>query len=255
MADLPCKGKVALVTGASRGIGRACAIRLAEAGCDVVINYLTSASLAREVAEEVQSLGRRAAIIKADVSEAEDIESMIEFVGDRFGGLDILVSNVATGAFRPLLGTTTQQFNTVMGTNVMALLHLVQKARPLLQNSSDRAKVVALSSHGADRALSHYGLIGASKAALEALIRHLAAEMGDRINLNVVQAGLVETDSTRPLDQDGEIFRRHTQSMMVGDRPLQVADIANAVLFLCSPQSDLIQAHTLVIDGGAGLRG
>lgn len=251
MIDL--HGKVALVTGASRGIGRACALRLAQAGADLILNYLNSAEEARQLAEEVRQLGRRAALLKADVSEAEDIEAMLAFVHSEFGQLDMLVSNVATGAFRPLLNTSTQQFNSVMGTNVMALLHLVRGALPMLERSSTRAKVVAISSHGSDQALPHYGLIGASKAALEALTRHLALEVQHKINLNVVLAGLVETDSTRLLGT--QAFQAHTARMLTGGRPLEAEDVANAVLFLCSPLSDLIQGQTLVVDGGAGIHG
>lgn len=245
--------KVALVTGASRGIGRACALRLAEAGADVIINYLTSQAAAREVANEIQQMGRRAALVKADVAEAEDIESMMAFVNEQFGQLDIMVSNVATGAFRPLLTASVQQFNSVMGTNVMALLHLVRCALPMLQKSQGRAKVVAISSHGSDQALPHYGLIGASKAALEAMTRHLALEVQQDVNLNVVLAGLVETDSTRQLGH--EVFQRNLSAMMVGGRPLTADHVADAVLFLCSPMSDLIQGQTLVVDGGSGIRG
>ncbi len=248
-------GKVALVTGASRGIGRSCALALAEAGADVVINYMTSQSAAREVAQEVQSLGRRAVVVKADVSELDDIEAMVAYIDEQFGQLDICVSNVATGAFRPLLSTTTQQYHSVMGTNVLPLLHLVRCALPMLNKSRGRAKVVSLSSHGSDRALPHYGLIGSSKAALESLTRHLALEIGQRINLNVVLAGTVETDSIKVLENAGEIIERHTDQMMLGGRPLTANDVADAVLFLCSPLSDLIQGQTLVVDGGAGIRG
>src|SRR3990172_7970375 len=98
MIDLT--GRVALITGGSRGIGRACSLRLAEAGADIVINYVTSQSAAERVAEEIQALGRNVAVVKADVSQQVDIQSMIEFVGETLGRLDILVSNAATGGFR-----------------------------------------------------------------------------------------------------------------------------------------------------------
>ena len=97
MIDLT--NQVALVTGGSRGIGRATALRLAEAGADVIVNYVTSGSAAKEVADAICAMGRRAATVKADVSEPEDISSMLEFVGNAFGKLDILVSNAASGAF------------------------------------------------------------------------------------------------------------------------------------------------------------
>ena len=100
--------RVALVTGGSRGIGRACALRLAEAGADVVINYVTSQTAAEDVAAKVQALGRRAATVKADVGQQDDVAAMMQFVGESFGKLDILVSNAATGGFRPLLATDTR---------------------------------------------------------------------------------------------------------------------------------------------------
>src|SRR5581483_7215850 len=98
MIDL--SGKVALVTGGSRGIGRACALKLAEAGADVIVNYVTSQSAANEVAEQIQALGRRAAVVKADVSEQDDVNAMLDFIKESFGQLDIVVSNAATGGFR-----------------------------------------------------------------------------------------------------------------------------------------------------------
>src|SRR6185295_2734585 len=101
MIDL--RGRIALVTGASRGIGRACALRLAEAGADVIVNFLTSHTAAQKVATEISGLGRRAAVVKADVSEPEDVAAVFEFIVREFGRLDILVSNAAAGGFRPLL--------------------------------------------------------------------------------------------------------------------------------------------------------
>lgn len=249
-------GKVALVTGSSRGIGRACAKRLAEAGADVVINYLTSQSAAVEVANEIQSLGRRAATVKADVSESDDIQAMMAFVKERFGRLDVLVSNAASGGFRPLMNASPRHFEATMNTNVLAMLNLVQAARPLLERKDGRSKVIALSSHGSHRALPAYGLIGASKAALESLTRHLALELGDSgINVNVVLAGLVETDSTRHFPGAEAMFEAVRNRQMTGQRPLLAQDVADAVVFLASPLSDLIQGQTLIVDGGEGIRG
>jgi enoyl-[acyl-carrier protein] reductase III len=252
MIDL--SGKVALVTGSSRGIGRACAERLAEAGADVVINYVTSADAAREAVTAVQRFGRRAIAVKADVSEQEDVAEMLDCVQRSFGRLDILVSNAATGGFRPVMGASARNFDAAFNTNVRALMFLVQSAVPLLEQSPGRAKVVALSSHGSHMALPWYGLIGASKAALESLVRHLTLELGDRgINLNVVLAGLVETDSTRRIPNSEQIFAARRHKTMTGDRMLEAVDVANAVLYLASPLSDLVQGATLYVDGGAAI--
>jgi enoyl-[acyl-carrier protein] reductase III len=250
MIDLT--GKVALVTGGSRGIGRACVLRLAEAGADVVINYVTSQAAAEEAAEQVQMLGVRVAIIKADVGEKDDCESMMEFVGQQFGRLDILVSNAATGGFRPLLAMTERNFEATMKTNVMALIQLVQSGVRLLERAEGRGKVIALSSHGSIMAIPMYGGVGGSKAALESFCRHLALELGERgINVNVVRAGLVETDSTRKIPYADQLFASRKVRSMTGDRFLEPNDVANAVLFLASPMSDMIQGETLTVDGGA----
>jgi enoyl-[acyl-carrier protein] reductase III len=252
MIDL--SNKVALVTGASRGIGRACAERLAEAGADVVVNYVSSADGARETVRAVQQFGRRAIAVKADVSEQLDVGEMIDYVRQTFGQLDIVVSSAASGGFRPVMGASARNFEAAMNTNVRALMYLVQSAVPLLEQSPSRAKIVALSSHGSQIALPWYGLIGASKAALESLVRHLSLEIGDRgINLNVVLAGLVETDSTRRIPNSEKIFAARRQKTMTGERMLTARDVADAVLFLCSPLSDQVQGATLVVDGGAAI--
>ena len=252
MIDLT--GCVALVTGSSRGIGRACALLLAEAGADVIVNYVTSRSAAEEVAERVQALGRRVAIVKADVSEEDDVVSMMGFVRDTFGVLDVLVSNAATGGFRPLLTTTARNFEAAMNTNVRALLFLVQSALPLLERSKRQAKVIGLSSLGSSRALPMYGLVGSTKAALESMVRHFALEIGSRgISLNIVQAGLVETDSTRQIPNFERVLELRKARSLVGERVLQPADVADAVLYLASPLSDMVQGQTLVIDGGSSI--
>ncbi len=246
--------KVALVTGGSRGIGRACARRLAEAGAHVVVNYVTSRSAAAELGAELQALGRDAAVVKADVTERDDVDSLVEFIRREFGRLDIVVSNAATGGFRPLLATTDANLAAAMNTNTRPVLYLVQAAIDLLADRPERTKVIALSSHGSQLALPMYGTIGATKAALESLMRHLALELGGRgINFNVVKAGLVETDSTRRLPGADAMFAGRQQRGLVGERVLEAADVADAVLFLASRLSDLIQGETLTIDGGAAL--
>jgi enoyl-[acyl-carrier protein] reductase III len=253
MIDLT--GKTALVTGASRGIGRECALRLAEAGADLVINYATSESAASKVADEIQQFGRNVAIVKCDVSEKDDIDSMMEFVDAKFGKLDIMVSNAATGGFRSLLSLTQRQFEASMRTNVLALVYLIQASVTLLERSEGRAKVIALSSHGSNQAIPMYGVVGGSKAALESYVRHWALELGDRgINFNVVKAGLVETDSTRRFPNSEALFAGNKVRCMTGERNLTAEDVANAVLFLASPLSDMIQGETLVVDGGAAVR-
>ncbi|MFN3153271.1 SDR family oxidoreductase [Bremerella sp.] len=252
MIDLT--GKMALVTGSSRGMGRACALRLAEAGADVIVNYVTSRSAAMETAKEIRALGRRSFVVKADVSQKDDVESMMEYIGQHIQQLDIIVSNAATGGFRPLLAANEKHFENTYHTNVLAMLYLVQAGMPLLEKSQGRAKVIGISSHGSDMALPWYGLIGSSKAALESLARHLTLEVGDKgVNVNIIKSGLVETDSTKRLPGADQMFAHRKDKTMMGDRMLSIEDIANAVIFLASPLSDLVQGETLVVDGGAAV--
>lgn len=230
-------------------------MRLAEAGANVAVNFLTSQTAAVEVANEVQRFGRKAATVKADVSQREDVAAMIDFVGEHFGRLDIVVSNAASGGFRTLSEVQVQNFDAAMHVNVLPLVWLAQAAVPLLKLGEDRAKVIALSSHGSRLGLPAYGLIGASKAALESVVRQLAFEHGgDGINFNAVLAGLVETDSTKWLPDAAGLFAAVQQRMLTGSRSLQAADVADAVLFLSSPLSDLVQGQTLVVDGGVSVR-
>lgn len=252
MIDL--RGQVALVTGSARGIGRATALRLAEAGADLVINYVKSRGAAETLAESISALGRKVLAVKADISERDDIDEMMQAIDETCGRLDIIVSNAASGGFRQLLDASDRHFELTMNTNVRPLLHLVQAGMPLMQRTPNRKRVIAISSHGSHRALPHYGLIGGSKAALESLVRHLALELGGQgVNVNVVQAGLVETDSTKLLPGSEFMFQAALERSCVGERRLLAEDVANAILYLASPLSDLVQGQTLIVDGGASI--
>lgn len=252
MIDL--SGCVSLVTGASRGIGRACALRLAKAGSAVVVNYLTSATAAEEVAREINNAGCDAAVIKADVSEHADVEQMMAFVEQRFGRLDVLVSNAASGGFRPLMSATDAHFAATMNTNVKPLLSLVRCASHMLKVSPMRGRVIAMSSRGAHLAMANYGLIGASKAALESLVRQFALELGpDGINFNIVEAGMVVTNSTKQIPDFLTFEQAVRARALIEDRPLNAGDIADTVLYLCSPLSRMVQGQTIVVDAGSAV--
>lgn len=247
-------GRTALVTGASRGIGRACALRLASAGADVIINYLNSRAAAESVAQDVARLGRRSAVVRADVSEPDDVSAVSEFVSDFSPALDIIVSNAATGGFRSLIEATPQQFTDTLNTNARSLVLLMQGLLPAIQRSKHRGKVVAISSHGSQFALPRYGVLGASKAALESLVRHFALELGPTgINFNIILAGLVETDATRAMgDLDFRLNKARQRSLVPGPT-LSASEIADAVLFMSSDLSDPIQGQTLIVDHGSSL--
>src|SRR5262249_25305708 len=161
-------GKVALVTGAARGIGRAIATKLASAGCDVAINYYNSAEEAAALAAEIGAMGRRTCTIQASVGIPDSVDELYAEFGRQFDRLDILVSNAASGVLKPTTEMTLKHWRWCMETNALALNLLTQRGLPLM---SGGARIIALSSLGAARAMPGYGFIGASKAALEALAR------------------------------------------------------------------------------------
>ena len=248
-------GKVALVTGASRGIGRACAEMLAASGAAVVVNFLNSPEAAKDVVNGIQNRGGRAIAIRADVSERDDIQAMMDVVGEQFGRLDVVVSNAAAGGFRPLTQVTPASFDSIFRMNTAPLLWLTQSALPLFQASPDISRVIAISSHGSMRGIANYGLIGTSKAALESLVRHLAFELGrSGVNFNAIMPGIVETDAIKTLPGSAGMLASVREQILIRDRMLQPADVAGTVLFLSSPLSDLIQGQVIIVDGGISIR-
>ena len=245
-------GKVALVTGGSRGIGRAIAIRLAEQGADVIVNYVRHKRDAGDTVAEVEKLGRKCLLIKANVAKKEDVRKMFSAIADEFGHLDILVSNAASGVLKPALELTERHWDWAMDINARALLKLVQEGLPLMKRGS---RVMAVSSLGSVRAIENYTTVGASKAALESLVRHLAVELGPQgINVNTISAGAVDTDALKHFPNRDEILSTAMARTPLGrlTTPQDVADIA---LFLCSDLSVMIQGQVITVDGGYAIRG
>jgi enoyl-[acyl-carrier protein] reductase III len=248
----PLAGKVALVTGASRGIGRAIARKLAMAGCDVAANYYNSHEEAEALCSEIRSLGRRAVAIKASVGIPESVDELFEELRSRFDRLDIVVSNAASGVLRPALEMSLKHWRWCMETNALALNLLAQHAVPMMPAG---AGIVALSSLGAERAMPGYGFIGASKAALESLARTLAQELGPRgIRVNSVSAGVVDTDALNYFPNREQLLANFAQRTPLGPK-LTPDDVAGAVYLLCLPEARMITGHTLFVDGGFRISG
>lgn len=248
----PLEGKVALVTGAARGIGRAIAWRLAVAGCDVAVNYYNSREDAEALADEIRDIGRKAVAIQASVGIPDSVDELFDAFGREFDQLDIVVSNAATGVLKPALEMSLKHWRWCMETNAFALDSLAQHAVPLMVPGG---RIIALSSIGASRALPGYGFIGASKAALESLVRTLAQELGGKgITVNTVSAGVVDTDALKQFPNREELladYARRTPSGPV----LAAEDVAGAVYLLCLPDAAMINGHTLVVDGGFAVSG
>ena len=245
-------GKVALVTGGSRGIGKAIAIRLAEHGMDIVVNYVRHKQDALATAKEVEKFGQRCLLVKANVARESDVDSMFEQIAEEFGCLDVLVSNAASGVLKPVLELTERHWNWAMDINARALLSLVQHALPLMKEGG---RVIAVSSLGSVRAIENYTTVGASKAALESLVRHLAVELGPRgIRVNTVSAGAVDTDALKKFPNRDDIIGRSLEMTPLG-RLTTPEDVADLALFLCSDAAAMIHGQAVVVDGGYAIQG
>jgi enoyl-[acyl-carrier protein] reductase III len=248
----PLAGKTALVTGASRGIGRAIALKLAAAGCDVAVNYFNGHDEAEAVCAAVRAAGRRARAIQGDVGKPESVAELFAELGRDWGRLDILVSNAASGVLRPALEMSLKHWRWCLETNALALALLAQRAVPLMPAGG---RIVALSSLGADRAIPGYGFVGASKAALESLVRTLAQELGPRgIRVNAVSAGVVDTDALRAFPGREALLAAFAERAPAA-RALTPEDVAGAVYLLCLPEAGMITGHTLAVDGGFSIAG
>jgi len=250
MFDL--KGKVALITGGSRGIGRAIAIRLAENGVDVVVNYVRHRRDAEDTVAAIEEKGVRCLAVKANVAQEDDLVRMFGEIRERYDHLDILVSNAASGVLKPAMELTTRHWNWAMDINARALLSLTQHAVPMMGSGG---RIMAVSSLGAVRAVPNYTVVGASKAALESLVRHLAVELGPLgITVNTISAGVVDTDALKKFPNRAEIIGQSLERTPLG-RLTTPEDVADLALFLCSDLAGMIHGQTVVVDGGYAIKG
>ncbi len=250
-------GKIALITGSGRGIGKVIALRLAAEGADIVVNYFRNRAPAEQTAAEIQELGRRAIVVKANVAEEQGLDTLFGVVGDEFGGLDILINNAASGYNRPVMEQRVKGWDWTMNINARSALFAAQHAVPLME-ARGGGYVVNMSSIGAHRVLPEYVVVGASKAALEAVTRYLAVELAPRkIVVNAVSAGPVLTDAMKHFPQMREVMEERFGEMAaftpVG-RNLISEDIAGLVAFLCTPDAAMLCGQVILVDGGLTLR-
>lgn len=245
------KGKVALVTGSGRGIGRAIALRLGEDGADVAINFFRNREPAEATAAEVQAMGRRSHALRANVGDLDELNDLIDEVVDRFGGLDILVCNAAMGYNRPIREQRPKGWQWSMDVNARSALFAAQRAAPIMQSRGGGA-IVTVTSPGSSRVIPDYAVVGASKAALEALTRYLAVEFAPLgITANAVSPGLVDTQALQHFTaaSDPALLERAAERTPAG-RLVTPEDVAAVVAFLCTPAAEMIRGQVIVIDGG-----
>ena len=246
------RGKPILVVGGTRGIGRAIAVRLATAGARVLAAYARQEEAALQLTAQASESRWTLETVRADVTSPKGLEALLESVAARYAPLASMVYAAATGVHRPFEQLALRHFDWTFGLNVRAFFDLVQR---LLTRFAPGASVVAVSSEGAVRAIQQYTLVGASKGALEALVRHLAVELAPRgLRFNVLSPGTVDTDAWKILPEGAQRLTEAAHQAPRGHLNT-LEEVAWTAQFLCSEASTGIIGHTLVVDGGARIRG
>lgn len=247
-------GRIALITGGSRGIGRALAFSLAERGTTPVINYRRNEEAARETLGGIAERGVEGVAIRADLEQLDDIDRMFAEVEDRFGRLDFFVSNAAASNFRSLLELKPHNLERTFNLNVRAFVIGVQRAVPLMRGWG---RIVVLSSYGSTTAYPTYANLGSAKAAIEAWTRYMALELAPRgINVNAVNGGIIESDSSAYFYATGRVAPLETVLPKIPKQRMgTVQEVAECALFLLSPGSEYVTGTTLIVDGGLTVSG
>lgn len=248
------KGRTALVTGSSRGIGRAIALKLGECGADVAVNYVTRDRDAQDVVDRLRAMDRRAFAMRADVSRLDELGALFDRVAAEWQTLDIYVNNaIDVASFGPVMRLRPEAWRHTIDSHVTTFLVGSQRAAKLMKGR--QGVIVALSSLGARSYVPGYAPIGVGKAAIEALTRYLAMELGPHgIRVNTVSAGPIDTDSLRrfsTFEQMQEASIRYSPGRRMGTPD----DVADVVTFLCTEGARWICGQTLIVDGGFSLLG
>jgi 3-oxoacyl-[acyl-carrier protein] reductase len=250
-SEMNVEGKVALVTGGSRGIGRSIALELAKAGANVAINYAGNQGLAQEVASEIEKLGRKAIIIQANVGDSNAVTEMFKTVLDEFGQIDILVNNAGITRDNLLMRMKDDEWDDVININLKGVYNCIKAAtRPMMKQRSGR--IINLS--------SVVGILGnpgqanyvAAKAGVIGLTKSTARELASRgITVNAVAPGFIDTDMTTSLGD--EVKEGILKQIPLGHLG-QPEDVARVVMFLASDAGAYITGQTLSVDGGMSMK-
>ena len=243
------EGKVALVTGGSRGIGKAIALELARRGADIAFNYMRSHQDAAKTQNEIEALGVRCLRAKAHLGDASKIRELFAQVKEMYPRLDILVNNAASGVQRPAAELEEKHWDWAMNINAKGpWLCAIEASHLMTQGGS----IVNITSLGSQRVLPDYFSVGTSKAALEAVTRYLAVELAPKgISVNAVSGGYVDTQALDHFPRREEMLAAGSKTVV--GRMVDTGDIARVVAFLCSQEAEMIRGQVIVVDGGATL--
>lgn len=242
-------GKVAVVTGASKGIGAAIAKKLAAEGAAVVVNYSSSKAAGEKVAKEIASKGGKAIAVQANLAKAQDIERLFTKAKRAFGRVDILINNAGVYEFLPLEKVTEKHFHQQFNLNVLGLLLATQAAAR--QFDGKGGSVINISSIVSTLAVAQSAVYSGTKGAVDAITRSLASELGSRgIRVNAIRPGMVETEGTRSSGITQSDLRKQVEAQTPLGRIGRPQDVAGAAVFLASDESSWITGETLVVSGG-----
>lgn len=244
--------RIALITGGTRGLGRALALRLARAGATIALNYHRDEESAARTLDEVRMAAPRSLLLKADMENDAEVRAMVERTGNKFGRLDILVVNAAATAFKPLLDVKPHNLARTFNLSVGGFVAAVQAASPLMGAGG---RIAMISGMDSMRNLAGHGVLGAAKAALESLVRDFAFELGPRgITVNGVNFGLIDSDSSRLyLGADFERARATAIQRSALGRISEADELAAAVTLVLRPEASFLTAQTIMVDGGLTL--
>ena len=250
--DLPMEKRNALVTGSTRGLGRAIAMRFARKGLRIALTYRRDEETARRTLDEIQVFSPNSILLKIDLEDELQVRSMVQEAARTLGGIDIFVANAAATAFKPLLAAKTHHLLRTFSVSVAAFVTAVQEISCVMPDSG---RIVVISGGDSIRVVDGHGVLGAAKAALESMVRYLAFELGPRgITVNGINLGLIDTESSRIyLGDDFDRARAACVSHTALRRFPELDEVAAIVELVCSLEAGFLTAQTIMVDGGLSL--
>ncbi|MGI6141316.1 MAG: 3-oxoacyl-[acyl-carrier-protein] reductase [Caldicoprobacterales bacterium] len=243
-------GKVALITGASRGIGRACAIKMAELGADVAVNYSSNRALAEEVVKQILNMGRKAVAIQADVSKQKEAENMVKRTIEALGSLDILVNNAGVTRDALLIRMKEEEWSRVLDTNLNSVFYTTKAASKYMMKKR-QGRIINISSVVGVAGNAGQANYAASKAGIIGFSKSVAKELAQRnVLVNVIAPGFIETDMTDVLNEQQRDAILSAIPLRRYGKPM---DVAKAAAFLASDESSYLTGQVIYVDGGMNM--